>query len=438
MERPAKINNISWVAKNNLCTGCGTCVSLCPSNAVSLVIDKKKGIYHPKIYESKCNKCGICINVCPGHEVDFEQLNRKIFGKQQRDSIIGNYVQCYTGYSANQKIRFNCTSGGLVTQILIYALENKLIDGALLTRMKKDNPLEPEPFIARTTEEICDARGSKYCPVPANIALKEILDSPECEKYAVVGLPCQIHGIRKAELINENLKKRIVLHLGLFCGAPMNFNGTDFLMKKYKIDAGSIARLDYRSHGWPGYMKIKFKDGFNRLISREDYGFYQSFGFFIPRRCVFCCDQLNEMADISLGDAWLPKLVDRTGTSAIISRNKLSDTLLQDSMENGKIVLSSLDGKKFYLMETKKVSYPLKYHLANLRGYALPSYNISLPTVGFFPFYLLFYTCVMLPLHHINMTLSSKSYLEIFIGPSAKIERLLIKSVGRLVKLRNK
>ena len=35
--------------------------------------------------------------------------------------------------------------------------------------MKKDNPLEPEPFIARTREEIIEASKSKYCPVPANI-----------------------------------------------------------------------------------------------------------------------------------------------------------------------------------------------------------------------------------------------------------------------------
>jgi len=79
-----------------------------------------------------------------------------------------------------------------VTALFIFALEKGLIDGALVTGMKKDKPLEPEPFIARTREKIISARGSKYCSVPANIALKEILKAKEEERFAVVGLPCHI------------------------------------------------------------------------------------------------------------------------------------------------------------------------------------------------------------------------------------------------------
>jgi len=74
--------------------------------------------------------------------------------------------------------------------------------------MKKENPLEPEPFIARTKEEIIEASKSKYCPVPANIALKEIMDSKSGEKFAVVGLPCHIQGIRKFEEVNKILKEK--------------------------------------------------------------------------------------------------------------------------------------------------------------------------------------------------------------------------------------
>ena len=125
---------------------------------------------------------------------------------------IGNYLKCYLGHSTDYDIRFNSSSGGLITQLLIFALEEGIITGALVTRMKKDKPLEPEPFIARTKKEILDAMGSKYCPVPANIALKEILKSKEGEKFAVVGLACHIHGIRKAEQIYASLKKKIILH----------------------------------------------------------------------------------------------------------------------------------------------------------------------------------------------------------------------------------
>jgi len=176
---------ISSVAKDGLCTGCGTCVALCPNDAIEMVINEKKGVYVPELDEGKCNNCGICFKVCPGHEVDFKGLNLEIFGKEPEDILIGNYLNCYVGHATDYDIRYNSASGGLVTALLIFALEEGLIDGALVTRMKKDKPLEPEPFIARTREEIIEARGSKYCPVPANVALREILEAEEGERFVV-------------------------------------------------------------------------------------------------------------------------------------------------------------------------------------------------------------------------------------------------------------
>ncbi len=176
---------ISSVAKDGLCTGYGTCVALCPNDAIEMVIDEKKGVYVPKLDGRKCNNCGICMKVCPGHEVDFKGLNLEIFGKEPEDILIGNYLNCYVGHATDYDIRYNSASGGLVTALLIFALEEGLIDGALVTRMKKDKPLEPEPFIARTREEIIEARGSKYCPVPANVALREILEAEEGERFVV-------------------------------------------------------------------------------------------------------------------------------------------------------------------------------------------------------------------------------------------------------------
>jgi len=35
-------NTISQVVKDELCTGCGTCIALCPKKAIKLTIDEKK------------------------------------------------------------------------------------------------------------------------------------------------------------------------------------------------------------------------------------------------------------------------------------------------------------------------------------------------------------------------------------------------------------
>ena len=119
---------ITQVVKDGLCTGCGTCVALCPNESIKLTINEKKGIYMPELNEEKCNKCGICYEVCPGHGVDSKQLNSEIFGKEPEDVLIGNYLNCYIGHSTDHNIRYNSASGGLITQLLIFALKEKIID----------------------------------------------------------------------------------------------------------------------------------------------------------------------------------------------------------------------------------------------------------------------------------------------------------------------
>ena len=141
-----KSQTIEVVVKKGLCTGCGTCVAICPNSAIGMFKDDFKGLYVPKLDHEKCNKCGICYEVCPGHSVDFKQLNQAIFDKEPNNILIGNYLNCYIGHATDYDVRYNSASGGLVTALLVFALVEGVIDGALVTRMNKQKPLEPEPL----------------------------------------------------------------------------------------------------------------------------------------------------------------------------------------------------------------------------------------------------------------------------------------------------
>ena len=370
---------IEEVVKNNLCTGCGTCISICPSLAIELTKNDAKGIYIPKLNKEKCNNCEICYKICPGHSIDFKEMHLEIFGKEPYDPLLGNYLNCYTGHATDYNIRYNSASGGLVTQLLIFALEEGIIDGALVTRMSKENPLEPEPFIARTKEEIIEASKSKYCPVPANIALKEILESKEGEKFAVVGLPCHIHGIRKAELINEKLKEGIVLHVGIFCVHTINFLGIKFLLQRLEIGINNIKKIDYRGEGWPGSMSIELKNGSKMFIPLSKY-YDGRFGSFIPTRCTLCGDHACELADISFGDAWLPEFADdKAGKSIIISRSKVAEEILQSMASRKGIDLNKIDGGKVAqsqgMFRFKKNKLGARISFFKLFGKKIPIYN---------------------------------------------------------------
>ena len=306
---------IKTVVGRGICTGCGTCIAICPDQALSLTLDQRKGIYVPAIKAHECTGCGLCVKACPGHEVDFRRLNQDIFHADQVDAILGHHKACYYGHALDKGIRHSGASGGIVTSLLIYLLEERIIDGALVTRMKESSPLEPEPFIARTAEEITSAAESKYCPVPANVALKEILEVEG--NYAVVGLPCHIHGIRKAAQINSTIRNRIALHIGLFCGHNPSFRATEFLLWRHGLCREEVSAVKYRSGGWPGGLTFQLAGGGNVFIPYQRV--WESLDLaFTPRRCLECFDGAAELADISFGDAWLPEFAeDKKGLSLI-------------------------------------------------------------------------------------------------------------------------
>jgi len=353
-----KQKNIALFIKRNLCTGCGTCAGVCPRDAITMQIDRERGIYVPEINES-CDNCALCVKVCPGYYVDFLQLRKKIFGGIQDDIQLGNWINCYTGYSTRNDLRNAAASGGLITTLLLYAIDEGIIDGALVTRMKKNRPLEPEPFIARTREEIVSAAGSIYCPVPANDAIKQIIDAGEGERFAVVGLPCHIQGIRKLEKINPLLKDRIVLHLGIFCSHCDTFKSTDYLIKKYKVNKADISSMTYRGTGWPGYLQFEMNDKTTNMIPYDDYIHYHALRFFIPRFCLFCCDAACQLSDLTFMDAWLPEIKsrDKTGTSFMISRSTQGQELVEAAIKKGIISLQTTE-RESIIRSQGNMQYP--------------------------------------------------------------------------------
>ena len=327
-------STIKSIVQQGLCIGCGTCVSLCPKNALSIVECKDLGTYIPKLDESKCNKCGLCLKICPGTEPNFDKLNLFAFNKKTETPLVGNYLKCYSGYATDQNLRYSSTSGGLVPALAIFALDHGIADGVLTTRATAKKPLRPKPFIARNKEEILSALGSKYCPVSANSAISQIIHNKG--RYIIIGLPCHIQGARKAQTINNDLKKRIQLVFGLVCNHAPTFHATNFLLKKFKIPIEKIAKIEYRSRGWPGSLRILMDDCSEHFIpfNSSYYWGYVFQNFFWPKRCLVCNDKLCQLADIIFMDAWLPKFsTDKTGLSLIVIRSKKGEKFIQKAIE---------------------------------------------------------------------------------------------------------
>ncbi|OPY62852.1 MAG: coenzyme F420-reducing hydrogenase subunit beta [Pelotomaculum sp. PtaU1.Bin065] len=338
-------NNVesAGIISSSLCTGCGTCAAVCPKKSIILKIDQKSGIYLPNIAKDKCNLCGICLSVCPGREIDLKNLNQIVFGQEANDPLLGSLIKCYAGCASDCHIRYSSSSGGIITALLAYALKERIIDGALVVRADERKPLEPYSFVARTIEEIICARTSRYCPIPVNNSLREILYSEG--HYAVVGLPCHIAGVRKAEKANEKLKEKIILHFCLVCNHTPTFRATQYLLSKLNTGR-AVKEIFYRGNGWPGAMTVRYQDGSERFVEHLDFKYWGFIfqRFFWPRRCFLCDDKSGELGDVSFMDPYLPEYnrSEKIGSTLFIVRSPFADDLINKAIEDGVIAGSEI------------------------------------------------------------------------------------------------
>jgi coenzyme F420 hydrogenase subunit beta len=144
---------------------------------------------------------------------------KKKWTDQDITELIGSYDDTFLSYALNDRIRYGGASGGTVTAILAYALDQGLISGALVCRTKivDYKIVRPEFYIATHSSELLTSQDSKY--VETNFvpqAIKLIDGFPG--KLAVVGLPCDLKVLRKLMVRKDSFAAKIILTIGLFCG----------------------------------------------------------------------------------------------------------------------------------------------------------------------------------------------------------------------------
>lgn len=280
----------------------------------------------------------------------FYQFVDKIFANrawssQEIKKYLGDFINSYRAYAADPVIRKFAASGGLVSAILIYCLERKLIDGALVCQASiESNKVRPRFFIAKNKEEVLNSQGSKY--ITTNF-LKEAL--PLIKKFdgklAVVGLPCDIFRLKKISDKNENLKKKIKITIGLFCGhvsSPQLIDHiTENLRKKVLSD---LTSYKFRYGTWRGKIRAEFANG--TVIEKKTSVFnqFQNMYFFCEKKCFYCYDHFAYHADISVGDIWSYYLKDLpVKHSGVITRNISTDNLIEEMRKASFIINHIID-----------------------------------------------------------------------------------------------
>jgi coenzyme F420 hydrogenase subunit beta len=367
-----------------LCTRCGSCIGVCPTQALEL--DKAR---FPKLLAERCISCGLCGAVCPGAKVNYGALAEQVYGERFSERGFDGQVQnTFVGYATDERLRTGGAGGGMATGLLHHLLKTGAVDGCLVTRMNHERPWEGEPFIATTYEELCESQGSRYAIIPMNRLWSELRNRPG--RYAAAILPCQTHGFRMLQKCDPELAAKIVVVVGLFCGGSLEPVLSTEMLAVRGIKREDIALFKFRGGEWPGQMQAVLKDGRVLPLHYSNYkdGAYNYFtSLYMPERCQTCLDGSNEFADVSVSDAWTR---DEKGEykfknhSRLLVRTPRGAEWVRQAAEAGTIVLKDVSADPSY--KTHKLQTRRKGSLAPLRvarwakaGRRVPAYDRAPP-----------------------------------------------------------
>ena len=371
--------NILSVAFRNkdLCTRSGTCIGVCPTNALSLGED-----LYPKLDPDLCIECGLCQKTCPGDEVSYDKLSDITFGQHNGSiSFDGHVERTYVGYSGDAKIRQNGAGGGVVTALAWHLLKSGAVQGCIVTRMNPERPWEGEVFIARTFEELLESQQSKYTIIPVNAIFQQIRELDG--KFALIALPCQIHGFRKLQKHKPKLASKIHAVIGLFCASSLEPYIAREMLEIKGVDKNEVKNFHFRGGAWPGRIRAILKNGGIRNLHYSNFkdGAINYLTYlYSPPRCQTCIDGSSEFSDISVSDAWTR---DKTGKyifdsqSRLLARTPVGVQIMESAISAGDLVANDVTRDANY--QTHKLHARKKGLTAYIRVQRLHQKGLPVP-----------------------------------------------------------
>src|SRR6059036_205729 len=296
-----------------------------------------------------CAACQVCYYSCPRIELPLSEIEERIFGRPRTpdEAILGIHIGTYSVRAKDPAIMAKAQDGGATTAFLLYALDKKLIDYALVSGFSAYDPWRPEPQAARNREELINAAGSRYTSGGQVGGLAEVaipnrsgINNLE-DRIAVVGLPCELQGMWRMNthwIATPKLAKNLVFTIGLYCSKVFDYQKmmVDYVQGKRGIDLRTITKVNVKKARLLVYVGEK-------LVIDEPV---EAVAFSAREECNVCIDYSAELADIAIG-----AIGSATGWTTILTRTPRGEEIVNGAAKAGYLELKPISEKGLKFVE---------------------------------------------------------------------------------------
>lgn len=275
------------------CSGCSSCMNICPVSAIEMFEDEE-GFIYPRVDVTRCIDCGCCDKVCPFND-EYHKCP-----KENRSFQSFYYAAQLKKKAELKEVSSGGAFWGFAQAVLMH---NGVIYGAV-----QKNVDEIYHIRAERIEDAKEIRRSKYLPSKINRCFQQVKNDLRNGKMVLFsGTGCQIAGL------NGYLGKtyKLLYTCEVVChGIPSLQAWRSYKLEHERMVHKSITDIVFRDKtaGWSkNQYKVSYSDGTVEYKRSTIHTFHSGYlqGLFYRPSCGQCPFALTpRVADITLADYW--------------------------------------------------------------------------------------------------------------------------------------
>ena len=272
-----------------------------------------------------CTDCGVsrmvdpkaCGRACQFIAPDFPALETRVQGRPRDMSgderFFGPTLAIWRAAMKAPAIGAQWT--GITTEIGARLLSSGKVDAVLTMAPDPDDRWRPMPVLVTKAEDMALVRGMRMGFAPL-LALLEPAAAAGHRRIAVIGIPCQVHALRRLE---AELGFERIYVIGTPCSDNTTTENFHTFLNLLTDAPDTVTYLEFRADFM---VELRFTNGTQRLVPFLKLPISELAPDFFPLTCRTCVDYTNVLADITVG------YMGGTGAQWVLVRNAVGAELL--------------------------------------------------------------------------------------------------------------